>query len=114
MSNDVSRAYFYEPTTRPIYIAITTEDREPGDEGLIAKLNLSLSGTRDAARNLAKNFTPVFTNWGFVRGIGSPCNFRHPVLKISTTVHGDDFTSTGREVDLKWFEAKPKRNFKTK
>ena len=42
MSNDVSRAYFYAPTTRPIYIIIPDEDWEPGDEGRVAKLNFSL------------------------------------------------------------------------
>ena len=92
MSNDVSRAYFYAPTARPIYIAIPKEDWEPGDEGKVAKLNLSLYGTRDAARNWAEKFTSVMVKMGFVRGMASPCNFFHPKRKISTTVHGDDFT----------------------
>ena len=51
MANDVSRAYFYAPTTRAIYIAIPQEDWETGDELRVAKLNLSLYGTRDAAMN---------------------------------------------------------------
>ena len=59
MSNDVSRAYFYAPTTRPIYISIPDEDWKPGDEGKVARLNLSLYGTRDAAMNWAKKFTNV-------------------------------------------------------
>ena len=33
MSNDVKRAYFYAPATRPIYIRIPDEDKEVGDEG---------------------------------------------------------------------------------
>ena len=41
---------------------------------------------------------------GFVRGMASPCNFFHPSKKVSTTVHGDDFSSTGREADLIWFK----------
>ena len=51
---------------------------------------------------------------GFVRGMASPCNFFHPKRKVSTTVHGDDFTSTGREADLKWFEAELVKNFEIK
>ena len=114
MSNDVSRAYFYAPTTRPIYITIPDEDWEPGDEGRVAKLNFSLYGTRDAAMNWAKRFTDVMVAMGFVRGKASPCNFFHPLKNISTTVHGDDFTSTGREADLKWFEEKLKEQFDIK
>ena len=46
MTNDVKRAYFYAPATRPIYIRIPEEDTEPGDEGKVGKLNLSLYRTR--------------------------------------------------------------------
>ena len=114
MSNDVSRAYFYAPTTRSIYISIPKEDWEPGDEGKVAKLNLSLYGTRDAAKNWAEKFTSVLVRMRFVRGMASPCNFYHPARRISTTVHGDDFTSAGREADLRWFEAELKKNFDIK
>ena len=41
MALDVVRAYFYEPATRAVYIQIPAEDRLPGDEGFVAKLNLS-------------------------------------------------------------------------
>ncbi len=44
MTNDVKRAYFYAPATRPIYIMIPDEDFEEGDEGMVGKLNLSLMG----------------------------------------------------------------------
>ena len=40
MTNDVSRAYFYAPATRPIYIKIPDEDWELGDEEGVARLNL--------------------------------------------------------------------------
>lgn len=48
---DISRAYFYAPCKRPLYIHIPDEDWEPGDADKIAKLNLSLYGMRDAAQN---------------------------------------------------------------
>ena len=41
---------------------------------------------------------------GFEVGQGSPCNFKHVQRQVSLTVHGDDFTSTGTEANLKWFE----------
>ena len=48
---DVSRAYFYAPVTRPLFINIPDEDWEEGDEGLVCQLQISLCGTRDAAQN---------------------------------------------------------------
>ena len=51
---------------------------------------------------------------GFVRGKASPCNFFRPGKTVSTTVHGDDFTSTGRKADLQWFEGKLKEQFEIK
>ena len=44
MSNDIKRAYFYAPSTRPVYIKIPAEDMEEGDEGRVGVLNLSLYG----------------------------------------------------------------------
>ena len=51
---------------------------------------------------------------GFVRGTASPCNFYNKAKRISVTVHGDDFTSTGLEKDFKWFEEMLARNFEIK
>ena len=51
---------------------------------------------------------------GFVRGMASPCNFFHPSKKVSTTVHGDDFSSTGREADLIWFKRELEKQFDIK
>ena len=53
LSFDVSRAYFYVESIRHVFIQIPEEDRLPGDEGLVGRLNLSLYGTRDAAQNWA-------------------------------------------------------------
>ena len=46
MAIDVKRTYFYAPATRPLLIHIPKEDREEGDEGMVAILSLSLYGTR--------------------------------------------------------------------
>ena len=44
----VSRAYFYAPARRPVYVALPQEDFE---EGMCGRLNASMYGTRDAAAN---------------------------------------------------------------
>ena len=54
---DIKRAYFYAPAQRNVYISIPAEDRMPGDENMIGKLNLSLYGTRDAAQNWASEYS---------------------------------------------------------
>ena len=97
MTNDVKRAYFYAPATRPIYIKIPEEDREPGDEENVGMLRLSLYGTRDAAMNWAKTYTFHLKGLGFIVGSSNPCNFYHPQRDVACTVHGDDYTSAGRE-----------------
>ena len=76
MSNDVGRALFYAPTTRPIYISIPEEDWKPGDEGKVARLNLSLYGTRDAAMNCAEKLTNVLVKCWFAKGQRVSMQFR--------------------------------------
>jgi len=65
MAVDVKRAYFYAPATRPIYVEIPLEDRVPGDDNNVAKLNLSFYGTRDAAMNWVSAYTKVLVDKGF-------------------------------------------------
>ena len=48
MSIDVWRACFYAKATRPVNIDVPIEEFEPGDEGKVARLNLSMCGTRDS------------------------------------------------------------------
>ena len=104
MSVDVRRAYFYAKATRPVYIEIPIEDFEPGDEGRVARLNMSLYGTRDAAQNWAKEYTTFLEEIGFKAGLASPCNFKHKYRELKLTVHGDDFTVTGPTKDLNWLQ----------
>ena len=109
MAIDVKRAYFYAPATRPLFVHIPKEDREEGDEKMVARLNLSLYGTRDAAMNWTKVYTDFALENGFEKGGSCPCNFRHP-RGLAMTVHGDDFTLAGGTKELLWckglFEAK--------
>ena len=104
LSIDVKRAYFYAKATRSVYIEIPIEDWQPGDEGKVGKLELSLYGTRDAAQNWATEYTNTLKELGFKTGAASPCNFKHSSRELYVTVHGDDFTITGPTADLKWME----------
>ena len=104
LSSDMKRAYFFAKAKRPIFIELPIEDREPGDEDKIGRLNLSLDGTRDAAMNWQDEFTTTLVKHGFEKGKASPCNFHHYERKLYVTVHGDDFTSTGTKSQLKWFQ----------
>ena len=114
MSNDVRRAYFYAPASRPIFVQIPAEDWMEGDEGYVGQLNLSLYGTRDAALNWTKTYTEFLISIGFEAGRASPCNFVHRQRSISLTVHGDDFTSTGTEANLRWLDGQLKSKFDIK
>ena len=49
MINDVSRAFFHAKAKRTVYVALPKEDQGPEEEGLRAKLEYSMHGTRDAA-----------------------------------------------------------------
>jgi len=100
--------------TRPIYIKIPEEDMEPGDEGKVGKLNLSLYGTRDAAMNWAKTYTDHLKSLGFIVGKSNPCNFYHPQREVSCTVHGDDYTSAGKEEHLRWLDRNLRAKFEIK
>merc|ERR1711884_189382 len=104
LSIDVSRAYFYAESIRPVFIQIPEEDRLPGDEGLVGRLNLSLYGTRDAAQNWSVEYTRTLRAAGFEPGKASPCNFVHKTRDLCLAVHADDFTATGLVEDLTWLE----------
>ena len=65
MSVDVRRTYLFAKATRPVHIEILIEDFEPGDEGKVARVNLSLYGTKDAPQNWAKEYTTFLEECGF-------------------------------------------------
>ena len=104
MAIDASRAYFYGEAIRPVYIELPLEDKQPGDDGMVGRLNLSLYGIRDAAQNWAVEHTRTLQAAGFTVGKASPCNFTHKTRDISVTVHGDDFTSSGPEEEQVWLK----------
>ena len=103
MINDVRRAYFYAAATRDLFINLPPEDTK-ATEGQVGRLNLSLYGTRDAATNWQETLSKHLVENGFKRGIGHPCVFHHASRNLWTMVHGDDYVTAGRKVDLAWLE----------
>ena len=99
---------------RLVFIEIPKEDKKTCDEDMVGMLNLSLYGTRDAAQNWQREYTSFMKDIGFQVGRASPCNFYHPRLNITCTVHGDDFTSCGPETAIEWFKAKISGRYESK
>ena len=105
---------FYAPATRPVFIQIPSEDWQSGDEEMVGQLNLSLSGTRDAAMNWAKTYSEFLISLVFIVGQASPCNYHHLSRGTSVTVHGDDFTFTDNETELRWLDGQMNSRFDVK
>lgn len=94
---DVSRAYFYAPARRPVFVRLPDEDDE---QGMCGRLNVSMYGTRDAAANWEETYAQHLVENGFVQGRSSPCVFHHPSRKPRCNVHGDDFIFLGCDDQL--------------
>ena len=95
---DVSRAYFYAPSRRPVYVTLPEEDYEPGMRG---RLNVSMYGTQDAAANWEHKYSTHLTANGFVQGQSSPCVVWNPTAGVRCVVHGNDLTFAGTDAALK-------------
>ena len=81
-----------------------------GDEGKVARLNLSFYGTRGDTPNWAKLYATFLEECGFRAGLASPCNIDHSSRELKLTVHGDDFTLTGLTADLQWIQRRMKKH----
>ena len=101
---DISRAFFYAPATREVYVALPPEDVEEGEEELCGLLRYSLYGTRDAAQNWQRHVGVVMAKLGFTPGVSNPCLFRHDKWDMGCFVHGDDFVANGSPEALSWFK----------
>jgi hypothetical protein len=60
---------------------------------------------RPAAKAWEEDYAARLTGAGFVRGVAAPTVFYHPQWDIRIVVHGDDFTTTGRQKDLERFRS---------
>ena len=103
MVNGISRAYFYAPAKRSLFIELPAEDTDamPGEVG---RLNACLYGIRDAAKQWQEALSKHLNELGFRRWKGHPAVLTHPERQIMTLVHGDDYVAAGMSEDLDWIE----------
>ena len=116
MINDVARAFFEASAKRQVCVELPEEDMTDADKtkDMVGHLQMSLYGTRDAAKNWQEEVARMMKAWGFMQGAYNPCLYYHPKWDIATLVHGDDFVSAGNEVNLRAFRTKLEERFKIK
>ena len=88
--------------------------KAPADEGFVGHLQLSLYGTRDAARNWAHEYTTFLLRLGFQVVRASPCNFTHRTRRVHLTVHGDDFAVVASAKQIAWLGEAMKKRYELK
>ena len=99
---DISKAYLHAPVMRnDIYVELPAEMEQPGCCGCLLK---ALYWTREAARCCLQEYVRMLESIGFRRGSTSPCAFWHKDKGLQLVVHGDDFTSSGTQNELRWLE----------
>ena len=105
---DIKRAYFHAKARRDVYVKLCAEDDE--EEGMCGRMNKSMYGTRDASQNWEEEYRETLTEFGFSRGMSSPCVFYHKGRNLRIVVHGDDFTILGHTPDLDWYRKNTRSN----
>ena len=110
---DISRAYFNavrDPEGDPTYVALPRED--PGyDQGLCGLLRVHMYGTRAAADGWHGEYSKFLVSLGFVMGDASACVFRHAKRRLVTSVHGDDFTTSGPKMNIDWMKGQMEQRY---
>ena len=99
---DVSRAHFYARSKRRVFIDLPAEDPRAGEPGLCGEQERTMYGTYDVAALWADDYSGHLVDGGFVKGLASPCIFRHPKRDIRMMVHGDDFFAGAFKSQLKY------------
>ena len=100
---DVSRAFFYAPVQHDIYVELCEEAKTGhADEGMCAKLLMSMYGTKAAAQNWQRKVQEIMERLGFQRGRSSPVLFYNHQRQLRCLIHGDDFVVSGKPTDLVW------------
>ncbi|CAE7561590.1 unnamed protein product [Symbiodinium natans] len=108
---DISRAHWCADATRYVVVELPPEMEMPEH---VAVLKKSMYGTRDAAHNWEQQYTKVLLSLGFLQGRASSCLFYHPHKDIRLEVHGDDFVSVARALDIKWLHERFREMWKCK
>jgi hypothetical protein len=83
---DVRREYFNAVTTRDTFVQLPPEIAE---EGMCARRNECMYGTRDAAMRWEVTYVQALVRNGFEQGKASPCCFCNTDRNLQVVVHGD-------------------------
>ena len=110
---DVSRAFFYAPVEKRLFVELPEEDKTEGADE-VAELHYSLYGTRDAAANWHKAYSEHLVSIGFKQGVANPCLFHHPGRGIRALVHGDDYVAVADDHQLAWMKEQVAKKFEIK
>ena len=109
---DITRAYFnaeMDPRDPPTFVQLPVEDKD--SETMAAQLLRHMYGTRMAADGWQEEYSTFLVALGFRQGEACPNIFRHEKRGVVTSVHGDDFTTTGPADALDWFESAVKEKY---
>lgn len=72
-------------------------------DGMCWRLNKAMYVTRDAVQNWEPEYIQFILESGFMKGKSTPCMFAHPEKNIRVTVHGDDVSYLGYDVESDLF-----------
>ena len=114
MINDISKAFFHARAKRDVFIQLPQEDINKGEDKMCGKQQYSMYGARDAAQNWHEEYSGQLVKIGLVQGKVSPCIFHHRERGIRTYVHGDDYVSTGKPIELKWMKTQLESKYSVK
>ena len=110
---DISRAYFNAKKNAdddPTYVDLPHED-EGKAAGMCGLLKVHMYGTRAAADGWHGEYSSFMKSLGFTMGDASACVFRHKARSLTSSVHGDDFTTTGPKRQLDWLKAEMSKKY---
>ena len=92
---DISRAHFMPKCQRELYVELPEEDRQPGEEDHVGRLNRGMYGFRDASNAWMKDWQNLLAEGGYQVGLANPALFYNEAEFSRGAVHGDDFYVLG-------------------
>ena len=110
---DISRAYFNAKKSEdddPTYVELPDEDPNKA-LGMCGLLKVHMYGTRAAADGWHNEYSSFMQSIGFEMGDASACVFRHKEKGLTSSVHGDDFTTAGPKRHLDWLKQEMQRKY---
>ncbi len=116
MINDVARAFFEAKATRDICVELPEEDitEKEKSRDMVAILEKSLYGTRDAAINFQKEVRGFMKKIGGESGKYNVSTYYCKERDLKIMVHGDDVVTQGEVEDLKWLKKVLEERFEVK